>query len=464
MRWVAWVLLLGAALPAEAATRRFAIVVGNDAGVRGRTPLRFAQTDAGKVARLLSELGDVAPEDVFLLQGRELAAVEEALDEVGAKIDAMARTSESRAMVLFYFSGHSDGEALELGPDRLEFKRLKLALNRTGAELKVGIIDACRGGGVLEKGAVEVPAFTLQLKDELRARGQAFISSSARDEAALESSDLQGGIFTQHLLSGLRGAADRSGDGRVSLDEAYRYAYDRTVRSTASTLSGAQHPSFDLELAGQGELILSTPGEAAASVELPPADRALVIDLERDQVLVELGPAARRVVALPEGKYGFHLWLNGEERVGRLSLAPGRQVLVWNQLTPPGASTPGLTRTKGLSEPSVAMSVSGSAGAFQFLPLGAGQLAQGRPAVGVTLLSAQLLSLAASAVALGMLESSKAEGSFYGGGRFADVERARTLQTVHLVGAYTGLALMAGGIAEAIWHEHHLPPQQGASR
>ena len=51
-----------------------------------------------------------------------------------------------------------------------------------------------------------------------------------------EESDLLGGsYFSHHLASGLLGDADRSADGRVTLAEAYAYAYERTVADTASS-------------------------------------------------------------------------------------------------------------------------------------------------------------------------------------------------------------------------------------
>ena len=69
--------LLG--LPAAADSRRLAIVVGNNAGSAELTPLRYAESDAGKMARVLVELGDVGVDDVMLLQGRKVAELEQQL-------------------------------------------------------------------------------------------------------------------------------------------------------------------------------------------------------------------------------------------------------------------------------------------------------------------------------------------------------------------------------------------------
>ena len=83
------------------------------------------------------------------------------------------------------------------------------------------------------------------------------LTSSAADEDSQEADRIGGSYFSHHLASGLLGDADRSGDGRVSLAEAYAYAYARTVADTAESAAGAQHPTFSYELAGNGDVVLT---------------------------------------------------------------------------------------------------------------------------------------------------------------------------------------------------------------
>ena len=66
-------------------------------------------------------------------------------------------------------------------------------------------------------------------------RGHAILTASAEDEAAQESDRIGGSFFTHYLVSGLRGAADSSADGRVTLTEAYRFAFDETLARTGTT-------------------------------------------------------------------------------------------------------------------------------------------------------------------------------------------------------------------------------------
>ncbi len=331
------VLLLATALPgpAWAGTRRFAILLGNNAGSPTRPPLRFAESDAGKVARVLAELGDVPPSDIALLQGQGVAELERAFGRVKERVADARAQPDTRVVVVFYYSGHSDGEALELGTERLLFTRLRSLLSGTGADLRVVMIDACKSGAALaQRGGKPAPAFVIQLNDELTASGEAIITSSAADEAALESEELMGGFFTHNLVSGLRGAADISGDKQVTLGEVYRYAHDRTLAATA-LLGTGQHALYDYRMSGQGELVLASLQRSSSVLELPTgADRSLVTDLARDQIVAEVQVGSAREIALPPGQYGVRLLRGGDAFGGRYVLASGtRQLVRWEDLS-----------------------------------------------------------------------------------------------------------------------------------
>lgn len=319
---------------AVAETKRLAIVVGNNAGTGEMPPLRYAESDAGKMARVLVELGDVSAEDVMLLQGQGVNQVERAITEARDRVAFFKKSPDVRTVVFFYFSGHSDGEAIELGHEKLAYARLKALLSGTGGDVRLVVVDACRSGaGLREKGGKPTDGFTIRLADTLQTTGEAFITSSAADEASLESSEVMGSYFTHNLISGMRGAADTSGDKLVTLAEAYKYAYDRTVVSTAMLPVGAQHPNYDFKLSGQGELVLSSLLKPSALLVLPQADRSLVVDLARDQVIVEVVGGAREV-ALAPGQYGLRLFKGGQGYGGRVTLTEGmRHVVQMSALT-----------------------------------------------------------------------------------------------------------------------------------
>jgi hypothetical protein len=337
-RWFGAVLFVAlAATVGSAETKRVAIVVGNNAGGPAMPPLRFAESDAGKMARLLVELGDVNADDILLLQGRKAVDLERAIADVRDRIVAFKRSPDIRTVLIFFFSGHSDGESMELGAEKLPYLRLKAMLAGSGADVRVSIVDACKsGGGLREKGGKPVEPFIIKLADTLQQTGEAFITSSAADEAALESNEVMGSYFTHNLISGLRGAADSSGDRLVTLAEAYRYAYDRTVTATASLTAGAQHPSYEFKLSGQGELVLASLLQPSSVLILPDgADRSLVIDVLRDQVVVEAPRHAAQEFAMAPGEYALRLFRGGQSYMGRVKLSEGqKRTIAWGELTP----------------------------------------------------------------------------------------------------------------------------------
>src|SRR4051812_28828269 len=107
--------------------------------------------------------------------------------------------------------------------------------------LLVALVDACRSGGIIGvKGGVPAPAFLLDFEDQLPSEGFAVVTSASAQEDAQESDRWGGSVFTATLISGLAGAADESGDGIVTLEEAYAYAYEQTLQATVSTLPGPQ--------------------------------------------------------------------------------------------------------------------------------------------------------------------------------------------------------------------------------
>jgi hypothetical protein len=331
--------LLGGASGARAALRRIAVVVGNNDGSPAQPLLRFAETDAEKMGAVLTELGGVAPHDLTLLRGQSVQAVRAALARV--RDELLERTDSSqRSLLVFYFSGHSDGEALQLGRDRLPFSELRAAIRETGANVRLLVIDSCKSGGILEwKGGRAGPSFHIRLEADLHTSGDVVLTSSARDEDALESRELGGSFFTHHLISGLRGAADVSGDGRVTLTEAYQYAFARTVSATAATVIGPQHPAFRYQLSGQGDLVLTELARPQGVLELPAGfDRFLVLQGASGSVVGELSSPGRTRFAVAPGRYTVRAWrgrvmlaaqvpvLRGTRRVvepGELEVAPG---------------------------------------------------------------------------------------------------------------------------------------------
>jgi len=306
LKWLCALLLISIAWCGVAAAegsqpRRIAVVVGANAAAPGRKPLRFSQADAGAFARVLLELGGFAYEDVHVLLDPDPALVLSTLDTALAGL-------HGEAIVVFYYSGHADAGALYPRGRALSFGDLRERLSDTRASVRIGIIDACRGGGWTgTKGLSEIKPFEVTLPMVLNNEGSVLIASSSGLEDAHESEFLGGSFFTHYWNAGLRGAADGDSDGRVTLTEAFEYAKALTIRDSALYTQSPQHPSFAMNLRGRQDLALSTVSEASAVLTV--AQHLGPLEL------VHLGSGVV-VLEIPKG-----------ERSMRLAVAPGRYLL-----------------------------------------------------------------------------------------------------------------------------------------
>jgi hypothetical protein len=295
-----------AAAPAAAGVRRFAVVAGEPDGGAGTVRLRYAERDARRIHDILTRVGGVQRDDARLLLSQGAAAFRRALAEL-SQASAAARARGERTLLLVYYSGHAKDDALRLGAGRIPLEELRGALERAPADVRIGLLDSCRSGAIARtKGVRPAPAFDVRKGDDAGPTGLVLIASSAADEDSQESDAIGASWFTHHLASGLLGGADASGDGRVTLAEAYAYAYARTVGSTASSSGGVQHPVFLYDLGGAGDVVLAEPAPATGGLVFPAASEGLYVVLDRSgRAVAEMAKTAggERRIALASGRY-----------------------------------------------------------------------------------------------------------------------------------------------------------------
>ena len=300
-------LLLPALVAAARPVRRIALVIGANQGGAERVPLRWAVADAERVAGLLTEMGGVAPPDCIVLREPTRRALLDGLAVVRGRAEE-PRAGDGRTEVVVYYSGHADEKGLLLGREVLSYRELKDAMHGISADVGIGILDACASGVITRlKGGEQQPGF---LTDEsMQMRGYAFLTSSSANEAAQESERIKGSYFTHALLTGLRGAADTTGDGRVTLNEAYQYAFHETLSETTATQGGAQHPAYDIRMAGTGDVVITDVRETSCTIVLGPGfDGRFYVRNAKHMLVAELYKPADRTVelGLEPGSYDVH--------------------------------------------------------------------------------------------------------------------------------------------------------------
>lgn len=308
------------ASPAQA-EERFAIVIGANPGWTNDRPLRYAEADAERVRDVLTELGGFSADRVTLMRDPETSEVRSEL----RRLAGVLRATADQTVVLVYYSGHADGTHLHLRGAPMSYADLESELRRLPASVRVGVLDSCQSGSIANKGGKSIAAFKLRTQDEARIRGLVLLASSGADELSQESLALAGSVFTHHLVSGLRGAADANSDEQISLAELYKYTYERTAADTSSS-SVQQTPTFRFDLLGQGDLTLSRLTRRLATLSLPreKSRRYVVVDQQEWKLIAESQSDANRPVslALPPGQYRVKRIGRQGIDVAELDLAP----------------------------------------------------------------------------------------------------------------------------------------------
>jgi hypothetical protein len=220
------------------ARQTYALIVTNNHSA-GRGELKYADDDGAKYYELFSLLG--AGEQVRLLTRMDrdterlfpaIAAIAKppTIANLHAELEALRASMDKQAETDFYFvfAGHGDVDHgkgfLELADGRIGSDELQALLARVPHAIRKHVIlDSCNFYFVLNPRKPGGRRFfthddAAHLLGERLPNVGVFLSTSSEAEV-YEWSDLQSGIFSHAVRSGLLGAADADGDGRISYEE-----------------------------------------------------------------------------------------------------------------------------------------------------------------------------------------------------------------------------------------------------
>jgi hypothetical protein len=281
----------------ELYTRRFAFLVGANNGGKDRVTLRYAEDDARAIQEVLGDMGGILPGDSHFLTD---PSKEIFFEEIQALTEDVAKAKEKfrRVEVIFYYSGHSDEENIFLGNERISYKEFRELITSMNADVRIAIVDSCASGALtLPKGVIKKSPFLMDTAYDMK--GYAFITSSSASEAAQESSRLKRSFFTHNLISAMRGAADMNQDGRITLNEAYQFAFDGTLTQTEKTMAGPQHPSYHIQMSGTGDVVITEIWKSTAVLVLKKDITGKIYIHNQENVLVvELKKSAGREISI----------------------------------------------------------------------------------------------------------------------------------------------------------------------
>jgi hypothetical protein len=340
--FVAVALVAGAA--GAAPLQRYALVVGANSGGADRPRLQYAVSDAERFARVMIELGGVLPANEIVLRQPKLKELVDALDALTRRVTEGKRAAGAggRTEVVLYYSGHADEKGLLLGDDRYSYRTLRDRLDLIPADVRIAVLDACSSGAFTRvKGGKARPPFLVDESADMR--GHAFLTSSSETEAAQESDRIHASYFTHYLVSGFRGAADTSGDGKVTLNEAYQFAFNETLGKTVDTKGGAQHPSYDINMSGTGDVVMTDVRQTTATLVLPEElEGRFFVRTAAQELVVELyKPRGRKVeLAIEPGDYEVRVERDKGSFVSRATVGDGARTIVDSRQFGPAALEP----------------------------------------------------------------------------------------------------------------------------
>ncbi len=318
-------LTAGLCLTLAVAPSGFAIIVGNNTSPSLNLPeLRYADDDAAHMTETFGVLGRVEvtllttfdadgarlhPELVGRAAPPTRANVESAFERLSAW-GRVERAAGNRTRGYFVFSGHGDMEKgegfLELADARLgaaDFERL--LKSATVDELHV-VLDSCNSWFVISPRRAggqffPTPAEATRALVERLPNVGVLVSTSAESEV-YEWSELQSGVFSYALRSGLVGGADANHDGDLTYAELAAFV-DTATR-------GIKNPNYRPRIfargpgGGTGQGFASLDGEAATVLVTTQGEpvRLRVRDGEGIRLFdVNLAGGAERRLFLPRG-------------------------------------------------------------------------------------------------------------------------------------------------------------------
>lgn len=210
-------------------------------------PLQFTVNDVEQLAKTLEIRGGMAKSRILKITDNAPASQHRpSKANLQTELPKWLKQVGPNEQILVYFSGHGfrDKEGklylapIDIDPANpadtgvpVEWFREQIAA--CPAAFKLLVIDACHAGS--EKGVQEDGVTSKELGDVFKGLQQVMtLASSAADEKSQIWDDRRQSLFSYWLNQGLKGHADKDGNGAVTIDELYDYV-SRTVKHTAET-------------------------------------------------------------------------------------------------------------------------------------------------------------------------------------------------------------------------------------
>lgn len=238
---------------------RWAIIVGISQYKHESLNLKYADRDAEELYKLLLTPSGGAFEADHIIK---LTDKDATLAEITRALRSFLKKPAKEDIVLIYFACHGgpdlerpnivylithDTDPNDISGTALPMREIDLSLKENLlAERVIVLADTCHsaaiGGGIGRRNTDNNTAVVNRYLQEVsKARGGiALLTSAEANEVSFEDVKWGGGhgVFTYYLLEGMRGAADKSRNGVVSVGELFEYVRENVQKATGNK----QHP------------------------------------------------------------------------------------------------------------------------------------------------------------------------------------------------------------------------------
>jgi len=271
---------MSAPLAPPVSTALWAVVVGVGRYENPGIPrLRYTLADARAVYDTLIGLTGFSKQNILLLTD-ETERKPTTRNLRWALGTFLARNARKDDTVVIFYAGHGASEIDPSGLERdgfakylvpidadpddlystaLPMDELQTVFNRIEAERVIAFLDTCYSGAAggrtfASKRTRATQVDDLFLERLTRSKGRALVTASRTNEVSIELPELGHGLFTYHLVQGLRGGADLDRDGIVTLQELYQLV-EREVSQHSRQVGANQHPVLKGEIEGVFPLV-----------------------------------------------------------------------------------------------------------------------------------------------------------------------------------------------------------------
>jgi hypothetical protein len=221
---------------------KYALVIGNTEYIDpGLAQLTAPGKDTEDLARILKDTELCAFDDVRILLNQVSFSVIESIDEFFDQ-------KKPDDMLVLYFSGHGVRDQMgslylavsntirsRLRSTAIRTEYIREAMDQSRSKRQVLILDCCNSGAFPQGTKAELGG-PMGMARAFQGYGRFVLTASDATQFAWEGNKIIGGtensLFTHFLVKGLEGEADGDGDGTITVDELYDYAYDQISRLT----------------------------------------------------------------------------------------------------------------------------------------------------------------------------------------------------------------------------------------